>query len=574
MSNSLTEAHRLWREGKELLAIEYYDIALNEARKHKNIEDQIEIMNEYGGALRVVGHYHEADELLFEALDLIENLIGKQTLAYASTLINIGNNKRMMGKLVDAEVSFLEAKQIMESIKSFNYEYSSLCNNLALLYQSQEKNSLALNLLDSAIQYLKSDEKYKLPLAITYNNLASLYLHQNNLQNAKKYILLAEEIYISILDKNHPLIATLFCNKAQLFFKLKQLPLSLYTYLEASKIFEVNFGTRSLDYRENRSNIEFVTKTIENQVQLINPTQFSMGMQQSQKFILEELLPYILKEMPILLQNACIALVGPGSECLGYDDEISTDHDFLAKACIFVEAQKLLDEKESIRQLQKQFKDQVQILATSQFYKHYTNNENGPESVEDYLQLEDHFLATACNGHVFLDYDSEFVKIRLRLLSHYPKDIWLKRMAYTCNMIAQSGQYNYPRCLKRQDYTGAALALSQFIEQYSQAIHLINKKYQPFYKWISRSLFECDILGDETIGNFKELLESQSMDFKKKVDRINQMCFQLVIYFNENDLSESKIDFLTYQATELMKKIKDKKLRESNPWKRDDVGEE
>lgn len=47
MSNSLTKAHRLWREGKELLAIEYYDVALNEARKHENIEDQIEIMNEY-----------------------------------------------------------------------------------------------------------------------------------------------------------------------------------------------------------------------------------------------------------------------------------------------------------------------------------------------------------------------------------------------------------------------------------------------------------------------------------------------------------------------------------------------
>ena len=49
--------------------------------------------------------------------------------------------------------------------------------------------------------------------------------------------------------------------------------------------------------------------------------------------------------------------------------------------------------------------------------------------------------------------------------------------------MGQSGQYNYPRSINRQDYQATYLACVEFVQNTMNAIYVLNEEYKPFYKW-------------------------------------------------------------------------------------------
>ena len=60
------------------------------------------------------------------------------------------------------------------------------------------------------------------------------------------------------------------------------------------------------------------------------------GLEIAEKYYAECGLNMLKTEFPDLLPFLCVGLVGSGSECYGFDDEISTDHDFEPGFCIFI----------------------------------------------------------------------------------------------------------------------------------------------------------------------------------------------------------------------------------------------
>ena len=64
--------------------------------------------------------------------------------------------------------------------------------------------------------------------------------------------------------------------------------------------------------------------------------------------------------------------------------------------------------------------------------------------------------------------------------------------------MAQAGQYNLLRSLKRGETATAMLAAARFSEQAVSMTFLLNKRYMPFYKWAHRGVEQLPILGRET----------------------------------------------------------------------------
>ena len=69
------------------------------------------------------------------------------------------------------------------------------------------------------------------------------------------------------------------------------------------------------------------------------------GLELSKAYYLEYGEAMLKESFPHILSHLAIGLIGSGSECLGYDDEISRDHDFEPGFCIFLPDEETVDQK-------------------------------------------------------------------------------------------------------------------------------------------------------------------------------------------------------------------------------------
>lgn len=104
----------------------------------------------------------------------------------------------------------------------------------------------------------------------------------------------------------------------------------------------------------------------------------------------------------------------------------------------------------------------VGVLCIQDWYTRYTGLPDGPRTLEEWRRVPEAFLATATNGAVFSDPLSRFTAVRRCLLEEYPEDLRLKKLAARVAIMAQAGQYNYPRCVSRGETVAAELRRQNF----------------------------------------------------------------------------------------------------------------
>jgi len=233
------------------------------------------------------------------------------------------------------------------------------------------------------------------------------------------------------------------------------------------------------------------------------------GLELSRRFYETYGQPMLEKDFPELLPLIAVGLVGSGSERFGYDDETSRDHDFEAGFCIFLPDEDTLSRRNEFllerayQKLPKEFEGiKRELLSpvggnrngpirTADFYLKKVGAEDGNITIQQWLTLPDYALAEATNGWIFYDGLGEFSKIRASLLN-MPEDIRKKRLAGNLLLMAQSGQYNFLRCIKHGEPEAAQFACNEFVNSAMKVIFLLNRKYMPYYKWSFRALKELD----------------------------------------------------------------------------------
>ena len=565
IENIQKKYHSLLRDGKEVEMLPLIEEAIEIAFSNKDFAKLVELLNDYGGALRNTGDYSKSIQSLLTAKTLIETHFNKNSEAYANTLMNLANAYRMNSDREEALNLFNKADEIFKNLNLYNYSYASNANNLALLFLEDGNPQRAYDLLKSAEKILSEIPHHSIQLATTYNNLFDVCTLMKKDSEAKDYIFKAKEFLESKISPANPLYASVLNNLAKYYFNIGEIEKSTSLYNISKKIIENTYGKESEAYKNIVSNLNFIKENLKPESKDdITENNLKKGIEISEDFYFNQVKPFILKNYPDLVRYSAFGLVGEGSECYGFDDEISKDHDFIKRCSWFLP-------RDIISQLpitEINLGDGlVKIIAVEDFYKYYTLYEKGPLTLKEFRKVPQDLLSVATNGKIFEDNYGKFSYIRQRLLAYYPKDLVLKKLAYLCNKIAQSGQYNYQRCLKRNNLMGAQIALSEFLQYYCEFIHLINKKYMPFYKWQYRSLKSLHLLGEYTCSKMDALLSySDISESLQKIDIIEEMCEKLVGYLNKANLSNLNANFLKYHSSEIVKKINDEELKNEDTW--------
>lgn len=229
------------------------------------------------------------------------------------------------------------------------------------------------------------------------------------------------------------------------------------------------------------------------------------GIELSRAYFEEYGRPMLEAEFADLMPFLCAGLFGSGSECFGFDDEVSTDHDFEPGFCLFLPGEEVVDRRQAFRlerayaKLPKEFMGARRsmlspvggarkgVLRTGEFFLEKIGSATGELTAQQWLTVPEQALAETTNGVIFFDNYGEVTKIR-KALAQYPKDIRRKKLAGNLLLMAQSGQYNFKRCIDHGEAAAAQLAVNEFVNSAMAVIFFLNNNYKPYYKWSFRAL--------------------------------------------------------------------------------------
>ena len=143
---------------------------------------------------------------------------------------------------------------------------------------------------------------------------------------------------------------------------------------------------------------------------------YMQGLELSRGYFETYGMPMLKEQFPALLSHLAAGLCGSGSECLGYDDEHSHDHDFEPGFVLFLPGEDVIDRRtaflleRSYAKLPKEYMGisrslmapaggpRLGVIRTADFFSARTGSPDGSLTDAQWMQLPQQSLLEATNG--------------------------------------------------------------------------------------------------------------------------------------------------------------------------------
>lgn len=303
------------------------------------------------------------------------------------------------------------------------------------------------------------------------------------------------------------------------------------------------------------------------------------GLELCEKFFRECGEPMLREAAPDLWPQIAVGLFGSGSECYGYDDAVSRDHDFEPGFMIFLPGEETVDRRTAFLLERAYAKlpgeyagvprlrispvggDRHGVLRLPDFLRDRLGRPDGELTEEELIRLPENYLSEFTNGKLFYDGPGTLTSLRTRYAA-YPEDIRRKKLAGHLLLAAQAGQYNYARCLAHGEEEAAQLAVFAYCDHMTEAVFLLNRRYRPYYKWSYRALRACPVLSEfADIFSFLLTTPNDSRTAHEKGGILEDVAGMLISVLQEAGLTEAICTDLEKHAYSVNDSIEDAALR-------------
>lgn len=524
--------------------------------------------NEQIGYYRSISNYEEALKISKEMLELVKELGLQESEAHGTTLLNAATAYRAAGMCEKAIAMYRAAEQIFKNLGIQDERLAGLYNNMSMAFQQKEDYGTAESCLLQALAIVRNLPDHKVEEATTYANLASVCYEKEEFAQGIEYVQRAIERFEECEEKDAHYCGALAL-LAQGHYEQGELEKAISAYTEALREILAHFG-KNESYAMTCENCaivlskagfakeaEYLKKEAKETYENIRRPKKEISGLELSKCYYETYGKAMLKEQfPEYADRVAAGLVGHGSECLGFDDMWSKDHDFGPGFCLWLTekdyekvGQKMQEAYEALpkafmgypaRNTSKRGGGRVGVLSIPEFYEEFTGN-------GAWSEMEDEKLAMAVNGEVFDDPLGEFSAIREQLQNGMPFAVWKRRLANAVALTAQAGQYNYGRCKKRNDIVAANLALDEFVREGMRTAYLLNRRYMPYYKWAWRGLENL-----ERLSELKPLFEQVLSSEGERESVVEEICARLLEELKRQNLTYGEETFLELHVERIL----------------------
>lgn len=565
----------------------YLEQAMVDAENAGDEAGLLTVLNETMGFYRSQGRHKENQWIVQRALELAARmgLTTGTSEAWATTLINCATSMRAAKQYDQAEDLYHQAQSVCRhSLAPTDRRLAALHNNLSMLYSETNRPDKAELELREALRIIEASSvnpDADIDVSSSHTNLALTLLTEHKLEDAHWHAAKALEIYRTGHLEHSAHYASALAGFAQVCFAERRYADAVTGYRHALAVIEECYGKDTDYWRITADNLRQAEEaaaqagvTVDNAgvagdagalpqsgSRLSNspaqdktganaassPSTVSVstgsagaaeavsacpvsGLKLARAFWTQMGKPMIAAKYPQYAGRIAAGLVGHGSECYGFDDAYSQDHDFGPRFCLWLTDEDYAAIGEQLEAdyeaLPRKFSVDAQghvtfeaharsdasgafpsagagspvtpraqganrrdgVFRIGDFFESITGYRTAPAQTapHEWLMLQESTLAAATNGEVFADPTGLFSKTR-QGFKNMPDDVRLALISRRLGMIAQAGQYNLPRSLKRGDGAAAWLSIHEFVQATASLVFLVNVPmvvgYMPYYKW-------------------------------------------------------------------------------------------